>query len=124
MEKKRKKIGERGVITFSVFLFIILVMLVLFFSVAIPMYMQFTTKIYSQGEKIINDANAGALGITNPKIKENVQTALSSAGESYESQMTIMSVFVQYSWIIIILLILMIGFLYSRMQVESQGVFR
>jgi hypothetical protein len=122
-KKKRKGIGninEKGSISFYIiFVFLAFITLTLFVFLT-PIMMDFNTRIYTAGEIALIDANETASQIQNADVRASFQSSLTSSQNSIPNQVAILSFFFQYAWIIVILVILLSLFIYTRQSVEAE----
>ena len=120
---KKKKLNERGSITYFIgFVFLALVLLTLF-AVVVPLLISINTSFYEAGERILMDTNDTVSNLEEGEIKNQLQASLTTSRNSLPEQINILQVFFQYGWLILILAILMVLFLTTRRNVESgQGL--
>lgn len=129
MKPKRKRIehkkskrpfkNKKGVIGLF-FLFIFFSILLLFlFAFAVPLLIQIDTSFYTAGEDIFINSQDTINSIQNDTIKAEIQGSINSAKESIPEQISILSTFHKYGWLIIIIIILFILFMQSRIAVET-----
>jgi hypothetical protein len=116
----KKKIGERGSISlFMVFVSLSIVLLVLY-SLIFPLLQQMNISFFESSESLLIDANATAAKISNPGIRSQLQATLQAEVDSVATQVDILGVFFQYGWIILILVVVLVLFMWSRQLVETQ----
>lgn len=111
---------KRGVIgIFLVFVFMAC-LIVFLFGVATPVLMNWNVEMYSAGERILENAHIDE--IQNETVRAAVQGSFDSALDATEENIEILSYFYQYSWLIIMIVLLLVVFLRSRSLVETDVV--
>lgn len=116
MERKKKKKGVVAYFMVFVFMAIILVFL---FGFAIPMLMDMQVGLYAGGEIALDDAYNWLDKINDTTVKTQIQNTLDSSKNSIPDQNEVLGFFFQYSWIIIIVVVLFVVFMFTRTTVET-----
>lgn len=112
---KKKKKGQ--VVILFVFLMIAIVT-ILISAALIPMGIVFTTEMYTGGEQILKIANDSIQSISDPEVKASINDALGQAFDAQENNIVVLTDMFQYSWIIVIVLVFIVIFMYTRSLVE------
>lgn len=111
---------KRGVVgLFLVFVFMAC-LLVFLFGVATPVLMNWNVEMYSAGERILEHANIDE--IQNETVRAAIQGSFDSALGATDENIEIMSYFYQYSWLIILIVLMLVVFLRSRSLVETDVI--
>lgn len=116
----KKKLNEKGSISYFMVFVVLAVILLVLFAVAIPFLQAFNIALYEAGEDILIDANKTVQQLENEEIKAALEGALGQQVTSIETQVDILGTFFKYGWIIIILVIVLVIFLASRQAVEAE----
>jgi predicted PurR-regulated permease PerM len=97
---------------------VILIILAGLFS---PMLVSFSTIITQSGEDILIDSQPSIENIQNEEIRNQINQSLTGAIQSSADNISILSAFYQYAWIIILIVSAIIIFLFARLLVETGG---
>lgn len=105
------------------FVFIILASVLLFIGVFVaPMGSQLSTEMYIAGESIINSSANRVDMIENEEVKAGLNDLFDSAQGATNSNISITTNMFKYSAFILVLIVLIVLFLYSRRLVEYGGM--
>jgi hypothetical protein len=94
-------------------------MLTFLFGVSIPFLQTFTVDIQGVTSDLIDKAEVSALGISDTNSRQAVLDSLQAQESGLAEQQEIYGAFIQYSSIIIIVIIAFILFMASRRDVEQ-----
>jgi large-conductance mechanosensitive channel len=94
-------------------------MLTFLFGVSIPFLQTFTVDIQGVTSDLIDKAEVSALGISDTNSRQAVLDSLQAQESGLAEQQLIYGAFIQYSSIIIIVIIAFILFMASRRDVEQ-----
>lgn len=122
-DRKRKKksfLNEKGSFSFYIYFFLIVILLLIVFGLTIPITTQFQTKLYESSEKILNKSIATANEIEDYNVRTGMLASLNAAKSSIPEQVDILTTFYQYSWLIVIVIVMVVWFLLARRSVESE----
>lgn len=118
MANKRINTRKKGVIAlFFAFVIVSIIMIVLF-AFAIPLILATNIGLYGAGDDIMDKIDLGT--INDAGIRTAINDSLTTARASTADNVSILSSFFQYSWLIIIVILGLIMFLYSRRIIETQ----
>lgn len=115
---------ERGSFAFFVIFAISLTLLLLLFAIGIPLGLTAISQFFKVGDDLITDSSQTFSTIQNETIKQQVTNALNSAQQSTADQVSILSWFVQYAWIWILLVVTLVVYMLGRRTVEYGGGLR
>jgi len=105
----------KGVVSFIIIFLLTFFIAVTIFYLAIPLSNTFISEITLTGKNLINES-----------IKENMpqelKDAMNESISGLESGQTILSQFVKYSWLIILIIVIAVLFIYAREIVEYRRV--
>lgn len=113
----RKKCKKKGVMALFVVFIIVSVVLLLMFAFATPLLMTITTDLYAAGDDVLSLANLE--GIDDTEIRASVNNSISTAKQATADNVSILSAFYQYSWLIIVVISSLIIYLFSRKLIET-----
>lgn len=117
---KKKSPRRKGVVAYF-YIFVMLSVIMLFLmAFAIPLLMDFNIQIYSGGELALDDATSWLDKISDADVKAQIEATLNASKDSIPEQIDVMGFFFQYSWIIMILVILFVVFMFTRVTVEQE----
>lgn len=116
---KKKFLGERGSIAYFIGFVYLSVILLILFSVIVPLLISVDTKFYAAGESILLDANATMSTLAPGEVKTAMQQSLTASRNSIPEQIDILQVFFQYGWIILIVAVALVLFMATRQTVET-----
>jgi len=112
--------NKKGNVTLYVIFILITFALMIFTGMIAPMGAYTSTKVYAIGERMLNSTGQIAINeINNADVKASIVSAVTDAQYSTSLNVTIMSAFYQYSWIVVLLGSLILFILISRVLVEQ-----
>jgi cytoskeletal protein RodZ len=115
--EKRKPGQSKGVLgVFMVFVFMA-VILVFLAAIGTPFLMATHVEFYKAGEIVLQDIDVSTIQDVN--VRTELNASLESAKSATTQNVSILSSFFQYAWIIIIIVILFVLFMESRVIVET-----
>lgn len=109
----------KGQISLYVLFFIVAFLLITIAAVLIPMGIEFTTQSYAASELILTQANSSLSNIQDASIKAEMMGAIGTAKDTASDHVSILSDMFQYSWVFVLILVVVILFLYGRRLVET-----
>lgn len=116
-----KRLNNKGSIAFFiVFAFLAFITLTIFVFM-LPILIDFNTRAYATAENLLVDANTTAQDIQNPTVKASFESVITSSTNSIPTQVEILGFFFQYSWIIVLVVITLALYMYTRQSVEAEG---
>lgn len=113
--------NNQGVLGYFFALVFSISMLVFLFSFAIPFLINFTTDMYIAGDNLIANTETKISEISNETIRTKIQNNLDNIQAATAENIEYMSFFVQYSWILITLIVTFTLFILARRVVETKG---
>lgn len=121
---KRKNFGslhddQRGSISYWFVFVILVIMLTFLFGVSIPFLQVFTVDVQGVTSDLIDKAEVNAQGISDVNARTAVINSLAAQKAGLSEQQEIYGAFIQYSSILIIVIIAFILFMASRRDVEQ-----
>lgn len=119
--KKKNSIlrDERGSISYWFIFVLLVIMLSFLFGVSIPFLQTYTVSIHGATDDLIDKAYNAAENINDVNARIAIQSSLTAQTSALSEQQEIYSAFIQYSTIIIIIIIAFILFMASRRDVEQ-----
>lgn len=119
-KKKLRNLRNNNEAAFSYFVLfaILLFFMITLFALFIPMATRFNAELISFGEQILNDNQEVFDRIQNLTIRNQLQESNDGAIQSLADQNTILDMFVQYFWVIILVVITLVIMLRGRRNVE------
>jgi hypothetical protein len=99
------------------------ILIVVITAVFAPMGVLFNTRAYQAGEMIMLQANDSIYLIQDTEVRDRINATISASLSASENNIDINADLFQYSWILVIGLIGLVLFLYTRKLVEFQGGF-
>lgn len=119
--KKKNSIlrDERGSISYWFIFVLLVIMLSFLFGVSIPFLQTYTVSIHGATDDLIDKAYNAAENINDVNARIAIQSSLTAQTSALSEQQEIYSTFIQYSTIIIIIIIAFILFMASRRDVEQ-----
>ena len=121
MEIKLMK-DERGSFSYFMVFIMLAVILVFLFAIGIPMLTQINSEFYKAGEPMLDTAYENALLVEDADVQAAMLSNIDGQRQSIPDQVEVLSIFFQYGWLIIILVIVMVLFMSSRRSIESGGL--
>lgn len=120
-DNSSSKIGQRGVLFIALGFIVLCITLVFFFAIVIPMLENFNIKIWESGDVLLEKADQSAANIDDLTMRNAFNDTIDAQKQAAIDNVDILGVFNQWSWAIIILIMLGVYFLYARQIVETQG---
>ena len=97
------------------------IFIVLGAALIIPFGALFTVEAYSAGEMIWNLTEPDINNIQDANVRAAVGDAVSEAKSSTSENVVMVTDIFQYSWVILLVILVMIAFLFTRKNVEYGG---
>jgi len=119
--KKKRKMGEKGVITLSLIFIVLFVVLVLIFGIMIPALQLFNAKIWASSDNLLDQKLETAANIKNDEMRATFETTTQGQIEAVQTNEEFLGFLNQYSWFIVTAIIVIVLFLHSRQIVETQS---
>ena len=110
--------SKKGQVTIYLSGIIIAFIVLVITAVIAPTGALFTSEAYVAGEKILEKANDSIQNIQNDTIRDSVMGVVGEAREATEMNIEVTTDIFRYSWVIILVLVGIVLFLYSRQIVE------
>lgn len=119
--KKKNSIlrDERGSISYWFIFVLLVIMLSFLFGISIPFLQTYTVSIHGATDDLVDKAYNAAENINDVNARIAIQSSLTAQTSALSEQQEIYSTFIQYSTIIIIIIIAFILFMASRRDVEQ-----
>lgn len=110
--------NQKGSFSYFYVFIVLTIPLIIFFALGIPFIQTMLTALYEAGEPLIDEQATMAAGISDANIRAAMEDNITSQRNSIPDQIDILSIFYQYSWIIIIVIISVTLFIFARRQTE------
>lgn len=127
-ERKRKKRAfsrlfsdKRGVVGYYITFFIVAIIIVTTAAVMAPMGVLFNVKMYQAGESILLLANDSIADIQDATVRQSIYNITDTALSATTTNIEVNADIFQYGWILIIGLVGLVIFLFTRRTVEFAG---
>lgn len=117
MEKKNKK----GVIAIYLVFIGLALLVILIASVVAPFGVLLNTKLYAAGEDILQQSEAALSGINNTAVRNQINASIQEALGDAQTNIDINSDIFQYGWVIVVILVTLVVFLFTRKTIEVSG---
>lgn len=102
---------------------VLLVLGILFVSAIVaPFGLLFTTQTYQASEIMLNMSEDVAEDIIDPTIKQYVLDNVDQAKASTQDNIDVFASIYQYGWVLVLFIIGLVGFLWTRRAVETGGL--
>jgi len=112
--------NQKGSFSFWLVFVILAFTTVTLFALTIPLLQNFLTHTYAAADDIITDANTTINSISDTTAKQAIQEAFTAQTESIQTNIDVLSVFFQYGWILVILVVVLALFILTRTTVEYE----
>lgn len=118
---KRQKKGQVTIYLTFMIVAIFILFIAAFFA---PMGVLLNSKLYEAAEMIMLDANESISNIQDDVVREQIQAEIQAGLDASQNNINVNANIFQYSWIIILALVAIVVFLFTRRMVEyGQGGF-
>jgi len=119
----KRKMNEKGIMSYMVGLVFILVFLLMLWAFILPMIQQVQVETFVGQQSILADTNEAIqllpAGVAKTALQNTFNTEIDSTTTNYD----IIAFFIQYWWIFLVLIVSMGTYLLTRRNVEFQGGF-
>ena len=112
---------KRGVVGYYITFFIVAIIIVTIAAVLAPMGVLFNTKMYEAGENILLLANDSIAGINDATVRQAIYNVTDQAFSATRTNIEVNADIFQYGWVLIICLVGLVIFLFTRRTVEFTG---
>lgn len=113
--------NTKGSVSFYMVFLYTAILIVIITAVFAPLGTNFGTEFYSAGADILNDSQENIRGLSDPDIKKAINDSLVQAQANQELNIKTNADIYKYGWIILIGLVAIGFFLYSRRINEVRG---
>jgi len=114
------KKGQVTVYIIGIIAMLFIIVLAGFFA---PIGVDFNSKIYLEGEKLLLSANDSISAIENVQVRDQLLETVGSAQSATQDNIEINAAFFRYGWVIALVLVGLIIFLFTRQLSEFRGGF-
>lgn len=116
------KLKKKAVISIYISFFFIMILIVLLAAVVAPIGVLFNSKMYLAGEQIMLIANDSIANISNTEVRDDILDIVDQGFKAQETNIEVNAQIYQYGWVIVVILVFLIIFLFTRRTVEvTQG---
>jgi len=115
---KELKKDSAGSVSFSVGFFYLSIITLVLFAVFVPFLQTMDIALYEAGEDILERGKGYTSEINDANVRVQFDASLDAQTDSIVTQVEILSVFFQYGWILIILIIVLVLFIATRKSIE------
>jgi hypothetical protein len=112
------KTNKGQIMMFILFIYISLVV-ILIGAVIAPLGSVFSSKMYAEGAKLIQQSNTTIQSISDTEVKAELNDVFASALASQQDNITVTTNMYQYSWAFVLIISLLVIFIWTRRMVES-----
>ena len=123
MKTKKFLKNKKAAIMIYITLIIATLSVILITAVLAPMGATFSTRMYENGEKIMLLGNESTSQIQDTEIREDIQDMYDGALAATEDNIQVNTALFKYSWLFVIVMVVLIGFVYTRRITEYGGGF-
>lgn len=116
MEKNKK-----GSVTLYIVFLVMGIIIVIISAFAAPMMVRFNTEMYAAGENIIRQNNDSIASIQDTDMKNTLYTMMDRSQDATAYNIQVNNALFQYGWILVIGLVAIVVFLYTRRLIEYGG---
>jgi len=94
------------------------IFLLIFFAVAIPLFIDINTHLYLAGEKILNDTQFDIQQIKDEEIRKSLERSIEEAKSSVKNQIETLTWFFMFSWLFILMTVGLVFYVVARKTKE------
>lgn len=109
---------KKAQVTQYIVWFILAILIITITAVLAPMGVLFNTKMYTEGESILNRALPDINAISDSSVRTSVNDTVQAALAAGENNIEVNSNLFQYSWIFVLVLTAIFIFMQTRILVE------
>lgn len=110
--------NKKAVVSMYIVFIIVAMVIILITAVFAPMGVLFNTEMYAAGEDILLRANESIQNINDAEVRAAVQDNVDNAFLAQENNIEVNANLFQYGWILILGLVALVIFLFTRRMVE------
>jgi hypothetical protein len=115
--------GQRGIMSYMIALIIIITLMLILWAVVLPLLQQIQVTTFSAQQNIMSDTNETIQALPNSTTKTAILTSFNAGLNSAETNFDIISFFIQYWWVFLLVIVSFGTYLLARRNVEFQGGF-
>lgn len=116
------KKNKKGQVAIYFVIFVLMILTILIASVIAPFGVLFNTEMYEAGEDILLRANSSIADIDDANVRDSIYSQLDQSFTAQENNIGVNNDIFQYSWILVIGLAAVVGFLFTRRVIEFGGI--
>ena len=94
------------------------IFLLIFFAVAIPLFIDINTHLYLAGERILNDTQFDVQQIKDEEIRKSLERSIEEAKSSVKEQTKTLAWFFMFSWLFILMTVGLVFYVVARKTKE------
>lgn len=113
--------NKKGQVTIYLVFIVITIIIILITAFLAPMGVLFNTEMYKAGEMIMLQANESISEIQNATVRAQIQDVVQGGLNNVENNIEVNNSLFQYSWILVVVLVMLVLFLFTRRLVEVGG---
>jgi len=114
---------KKGQISLYILFIFSALIIIMIGAVVAPMGNVFVSKLYVAGDKMLQISNKTIQNISDPVMRGHINDVLDTAMMAQENNIEVTAAIYQYSWIVVLGLVALIMFIYTRQLVELGGGF-
>lgn len=114
----QKKLGQRGQISFFMVWVLIIIVFLLFFGFMVPFAINFNASLAQSTNTIMADANQSAYDVNTLSVRTELLSSINNAQNGLTESTDNLSAYLQYSWVLLSIIITLIFFVITRQNVE------
>lgn len=112
---------KKGQATFFVSWIILAIVITIIAALIIPFGTLFTVEAYKGGEMVWNLTEPRISAIQDTQVRNSITTAVQEAKDATQTSIDMETDIYQYSWVIMLIVLALVAFLYTRRSVEVGG---
>jgi len=113
--------GKKSQVTIYLSGFIAMIIIILISAFAAPLGTRFTADMMVAGQEQLEKANESIQNINNDTIRESITQLASEAYDAGEFNIEVTTDMFQYMWVLVLVVVALILFLYTRRVIEVGG---
>lgn len=113
--------SKKAQVTFFISWVILAIVITLIAALIIPFGTLFTIEAYKGGEMVWNITEPRITAIQDTNVRNAITTAVTEAKAATQTSIEMETDIYQYSWVIMLVVLALVAFLFTRKNVETGG---
>ncbi len=118
MNWNKKILNQKGVISFAVIYLLVIILILFLFLFIVPFSITFNTKLMAGASTMLESAHQDVNNVEDVNVRASLNNSLTDATDTITESTENLSIYFQFAWVRVPIIITMIFFVFTRTNVE------